>query len=148
MTLKKNTKKKKINYVYWLKIIGIPATISIIFINLYRNGNPKFDELISNIDFSFINFQWFLVAICGYYLLSNISKPVIVDPATTIDTQTDNDLKKQGETKEEDLKKEHQFGFILITALNILILLFLITDITYLLTSTDLRASSFSDLLK
>lgn len=136
--------KKDIDYLHRFKIIGIPLIVVVIFISLYKNGNPVFNDLINAIDFSFINFQWVLVAICGYYLLSNISKPVIVDPATTIDTQTGNNLSKQGETKEDDLKKEHQFGFILITALNVLILLFLITDITYLLTSTDLRASSFS----
>lgn len=137
--------KRDIDYLHLFKIIGIPLIVVIIFISLYKNGNPVFNELINGIDFSFINFQWILVALCGYYLLSNISEPVIVDPATTIDTQTENDLTQQGETNIDDLKKEHQFGFILITALNVLIILFLITDITYLLTSTDLRASSFSN---
>lgn len=137
--------KKDIDYLHLFKIIGIPLIVIIIFISLYKNGNPVFNDLINSINFSFINFQWVLVAICGYYLLSNISEPVIVDPATTIDSQTGNNLIKQNEINTEDLKKEHQFGFILITALNVLIILFLITDITYLLTSTDLRASSFSN---
>ncbi|MEW4922943.1 DUF4173 domain-containing protein [Algibacter sp. 2305UL17-15] len=137
--------KKDIDYLHLAKIIGTPVAVVFIFISLYKNGNPMFNDLINGINFSFINFQWILVAVCGYYLLSNISKPVIVDPATTKDAQTGNDLEKHGEIKTEDLKKEHQFGFILITALNALIILFLITDVTYLITSDDLRASSFSN---
>ena len=137
--------KKEIDYLHLSKIIGIPLAVVIIFISLYKNGNPMFNDLINRIDFSFINIQWVLVAFCGYYLLSNISKPVIVDPATTIDTQTGNNLVKHSDIVVDDLKKEHQFGCILISALNALIILFLITDITYLISSTDLRASSFSN---
>ena len=140
----KITPKKNIDYVHLFKIIGIPLILIIVFIALYKNGNPVFNDLINKIDFGFINFQWFLVAACGYYLLSNISTPVTVDPATSIDIKTGNDLSKKGKLKTEELQKEHQFGFVLITALNVLIVLFLITDVSYLLTSTDLRASSFS----
>ena len=82
--------------------------------------------MINSIDFSFINFQWILVAICGYYLLNNISEPVIIDPATSIDNQTGNHLIKKGKPQTDDLKKEHQLGFVLILALNVLILLLLI----------------------
>ncbi|WP_396601764.1 DUF4173 domain-containing protein [Algibacter sp. R77976] len=141
----KEISKKEIDYLHLFKIIGIPLILVIVFISLYKNGNPVFNDLINSIDFSFINFQWVLVAICGYYLLSNITNPVIVDPATTIDAQTGNTLNKKTDLKVDDLKKENQFGFILITALNALILFFLITDISYLLTSTDFRASSFSN---
>lgn len=125
-----NTKKKKTNYVYWLKIIGIPATISIIFINLYRNGNPKFDELISNIDFSFINLHWMLFMTLGYYLFYNISNPIQVEPATALDLKTGNylDKKKLEETSSKKLENEKQMGIILLISLNILIILFIITD--------------------
>ena len=137
--------KKEIDYLHLAKIIGIPLIILTIFISLYKNGNPMFNGLINDIDFSFINFQWILVALCGYYLLSNISNPVIVDPATINDVQTGNILPYQESIETDNLKKEHQFGFILITALNALIIIFLITDITYLLSSNDLRASVFSN---
>ena len=137
--------KKDIDYFHLFKIIGVPLILVIIFISLYKNGNPVFNDLINSIDFGFINFQWVLVAFCGYYLLSNITQPVIVDPATAIDAITGNDLSNKRELIIDELKKENQFGLILITALNVLILFFLITDISYLVTSTDLRASSFSN---
>lgn len=141
----KVVQKKQIDYLHLFKIIGIPLVVVIIFISLYKNGNPMFNDLIKGIDLSFINFQWILVAVCGYYLLNNISNPVIVDSATTIDKKIGNTLNKEGETTTDSLKKEHQFGLILISSLNALIILFLITDITYLMTSTDLKASSFSN---
>ncbi|SFZ92711.1 protein of unknown function [Flaviramulus basaltis] len=144
-TKQKVISNKDIDYLHLIKIIGIPLALIIVFICLYKNGNPMFNELVNKIDFSFINFQWLLVAICGYYLLNNICKPVIIEPTTTLDINTGNYLSKKGEINIGDLKKEHQFGFILISALNLLIILFLITDITYLLTSNDLRASTFSN---
>ena len=147
-TIKKDEKaisKQKTDYLHLTKIIGIPLVTVIIFICLYKNGNPMFSELISKIDFSFINIQWLFVSVLGYYLLSNISKPVRVDPATTYDLNTGNSLGKKGEIIPEDLKKENQLGFILITLLNILIVFFLITDITYLISTNDLSASAFSN---
>ncbi len=147
-TIEKDEKaipKKKTDYLHLIKIIGIPLITVIIFIGLYKNGNPMFSELISKIDFSFINIQWLLVSILGYYLLSNISKPVRVDPATTYDLNTGNSLNIKGNIAEEKLKKENQLGFILISLLNILIIFFIITDITYLISTNDLRASAFSN---
>ncbi|MFI1770915.1 DUF4153 domain-containing protein [Thalassobellus citreus] len=136
--------KKRVDYVHWIKIIGIPVTVIIIFISLYKNGNPMFNDIISKIDFSFINFQWLLLASLGYYLLYNISTPIQIDPATEIDLKTGNILTKKSDFLIEVVKKENQLALILIVLLNILILFFLITDITYLISTNDFRASSFS----
>ena len=43
------------------------------------------------------------------------------------------------------LKQENQLGIILISLLNALIVVFLITDITFIVTNVDIRASVFSD---
>ncbi len=136
--------KKNIDYVYWIKIIGIPVTVIIIFITLYKNGNPMFNDIINKIDFGFINSQWLLLASLGYYLLYNISTPIQVNPATEIDLKTGNILTNKGELLMEAVKKENQLALVLIILLNILILFFLITDITYLISVNDFRASSFS----
>ena len=104
-----------------------------------------FSDIISKIDFSFINIQWLLFAVLGYYLLYNVSKPVQVNPATEFDLKTNNFLTTKGDFSIEKTKKENQLGFILITLLNILIVFFLITDIIYLVTADDFRASVFSN---
>lgn len=136
--------KKDIDYLHYCKIITIPIAVVIIFIGLYKNGNPVFGNLIEKIDFSFINMQWLFITMVGYYLISNFSKPVIIDPATTTDINTANTLIKDEHINIDNLKKEHQLGFVLISVLNLLIILFLITDVTYLITANDFRASAFS----
>ncbi|WP_397447404.1 DUF4173 domain-containing protein [Polaribacter sp. R77954] len=125
---------KKINYSYWLKTVGIPLIIVIIFISLYRNGNPKFDELISQIDFSFINFEWIVYTGLGYYLFYNITHPIFVTPATQLDLETGNVLKNEILTKIDlkKLKSEVHLGIVLLVSLNVLIAIFLVTDIIHL----------------
>ena len=140
-------RKEKINYTYWLKIIGIPSVILIIFINLYRNGNPMFDELISKIDFSFINFQWILFTALGYYLFYNISNPIQIDPATSDDLNIGNNLDKKDlePNTSKELANENQLGIILMSLLNILIIIFLITDVLHLTELHKMVASQLSE---
>ena len=132
--------------MYWLKIIGIPAVIIIIFINLYRNGNPKFNELIVNIDFSFINLHWMLFMTLGYYLFYNISNPIQIEPATSLDLKTGNYLDKKTitYTSPKKIENEKQMGIILLVSLNILIVLFLITDALYLFEIHKMNAPQLS----
>lgn len=142
----KKEKKEKVNYVYWLKIIGIPAIILIIFINLYRNGNPMFDELVSKIDFSFINIQWIIFTSLGYYLFYNILHPIQIEPVTSDDINIGNGLKEN--TLEpltpKELKNENQLGIVLMLSLNVLIIFFLITDIIHLSELHKMIASQLS----
>jgi len=137
--------KKEVDYLHLVKLVLIPAVIIIIFIGLYQNGNPLFSQIIESIDIGFINFQWLLFAGLGYYLFSNIHKPIEVEPATAIDLKTGNSLIKSALFSIPKLKKENQLGLILISLLNALIVLFLITDITFILTNEEVRASLFSN---
>ena len=127
-------KKEKINYVYWFKIIGIPAVVLFVFIVLYRNINPVFDTIISKIDLSFINIQWLLFTGFGYYVMYNISNPLTIEPLTETDVKTSNTLDKNQlkEVPKENLKSENQLGLVLMVLLNILIVFLLITDVIYL----------------
>ncbi|WP_461599929.1 DUF4153 domain-containing protein, partial [Winogradskyella sp.] len=136
--------KKDIDYLHLVKIILIPVAIVIIFIGLYQNGNPIFNKLIEKIDFSFINIQWLLFAGLGYYLFANIHKPIEVEPATSQDIKTGNLLFRTKDFSIPKLKQENQLGIILIGLLNVLISIFLITDVTFILNNLDIRASVFS----
>ncbi|BAO76616.1 DUF4153 domain-containing protein [Winogradskyella sp. PG-2] len=144
-TTQKVEPKKDVDYLHLFKIIFIPAIIVIIFIALYQNGNPLFSNIIDKIDLGFINIQWLLFAGLGYYLFSNIHKPVEVEPATSIDLKTGNSLSKTDSFSIPNLKKENQLGVILISLLNALIILFLITDITFIVTNEEIRGSVFSE---
>jgi len=137
-------KKDKIDYLHWAKIILIPAVILIMFIALYKEGNPIFSNLIEQIDFGFINIQWVLVAGLGYYLFSNIHSPIEVEPATGLDLQTENSLHKTEAFSIPKLKQENQLGVILISLLNVLIVMYLLTDITFITTQQEIKASVYS----
>lgn len=144
-TNKNTNSKQRIDYIHWLKIIGIPLVVLIIFISLYKNGNPMFNDLISKIDFSFINLQWILFGLLGYYLFNNISSPIAVEPITTLDLSTENVLQQAKEVSEKKLESEKQLGTVLMSLLNTLITFFLITDVIYVLQQDVTNATELSN---
>lgn len=141
-----NVKKVKISYTYWLKIIGIPAIILLIFISLYRKGNPMFNDFILKIDFSFINLNWLFFTLMGYYLFYNITHPIQIEPATAIDLKTGNYLEKDSfdDISVKKLETEKQLGVVLMVVLNLLIIFFLITDVLHLSEIHQMRAAQLS----
>ncbi|WP_179336653.1 DUF4153 domain-containing protein [Winogradskyella ludwigii] len=141
---KADEEKTAIDYVHWAKIILIPTVIVIAFIALYKEGNPVFSNIIENIDFGFINIQWLLFAGLGYYLFNNIYAPIVVEHATELDLQTDDTLLKTDAFSILKLKQENQLGVILISLLNALIVMYLITDITFLTSQQAISASAYS----
>ncbi|SFJ49075.1 DUF4153 domain-containing protein [Olleya namhaensis] len=134
-TTEVSTTKKDIDIIHWIKLIGIPLVFVIIFMLLYKNGNPIFEDLITEINFDFINMQWILLTVLGYFLFNNINQPVTVEPATTLDSNTSNLLIESENTSEEKNKKDNQLGTTLLAFLNVLIIFYIITDATYLLTN-------------
>ena len=141
-----SVKKKKINFIYWTKIIIPIVLIIILFINLYRSGNPMFDNLISDINLDFINFKWMLFTGFGYYLFNNITNPIKIEPATQIDLKTANDLYEDSSNKPsiKKLVQENQLGLILMSLLNVLIVIYLITDFMYITKIQQLTAVQLS----
>lgn len=142
----KKVKKEKINYSYWIKIIAIPSIILIIFINLYRSGNPMFNDIILQLDFSFINLNWLLFTGLGFYLFNNITNPIQIEPITTTDINTGNYLVKNAlkEISDIKIKEEKQLGNVLMLLLNGLIVLFLITYVMHLSEIHNMVASQLS----
>ena len=136
--------KKEIDIWHRVKLIGIPLIAIILFVLLYKNGNPIFNNFISKINFEFVNVQWILFCILGYYLFSNIIIPVQVEPATKSDLQIKNQLHQEEPINPENLKKEQQLGKTLMSLLNLLILFYIATDIAYLLSNEQSSASHYS----
>ncbi|QCE41850.1 DUF4153 domain-containing protein [Psychroserpens sp. NJDZ02] len=136
--------KKDIDILHWVKLIGIPLVFIIVFILLYKNGNPIFEDVIAQINFDFINLQWILMTVLGYFLFNNISQPVTIEPATTLDLNTVNILIERKNTSEEKNKKDNQLGTTLLAFLNLLIVFYSITDVMSLLTNTVDSANHLS----
>lgn len=137
--------KKDIDILHLSKLIGIPLVFMVVFVLLYKNGNPIFETLISKINFDFINLQWLLFTVLGYFLFSNISQPVVVEPATSNDLNTPNHLFKSEHFSVDLLKKEQQIGITLLGLLNLLLLLYIATDITFMVNTTTTAASAMSN---
>ncbi|WCO00853.1 DUF4153 domain-containing protein [Psychroserpens ponticola] len=136
--------KKEVDFLHIAKLIGIPTLFIIVFVLLYKNGNPMFNDLVEQINFNFINFQWLLFTVLGYYLISNIVNPIQVEPATSNDLNTKNNLYKSKTFSIEKLKKEKQLGTTLLGLLNLLIILFIVTDIASLMSVETIKASDMS----
>ena len=142
-------KKREINFLYWLKMIGIPLVFVSVFILLYRSANPYFDEIINKIDVSFINIQWLLFTVMGYFLMINITNPVVIETVTSQDLKTPNILTKKEEIVQvtKSLLHENQLGIVLFIVLNGLLIFFLSTDVVYLSRIIDLQAPTLSKIV-
>lgn len=139
-------KRKQINYLYWLKMIGIPLIAVTVFVVLYRNANPYFNEVIQKIDLSFIDMQWILFTTLGYFLMFNILNPVMIESLTTADLETPNALTKNDKNNPsiESLYQENQLGVVLFIVLNGLLVFFLVTDVLYLSSISEAKAPDLS----
>ncbi|TXD82018.1 DUF4173 domain-containing protein [Subsaximicrobium wynnwilliamsii] len=136
--------KQKADLPQLAKLIGIPIVFIILFVLLYRQGNPVFEGLIARINFDFINLQWLLFTLMGYYLFSNIAQPVLVEPATSADLSVSNNLLETANFSEASLKKEQQLGTTLLGLLNLLLLVYILTDIISINAMIVSKASELS----
>lgn len=130
----KTLQKRNINFIYWIKIMTPIILIVIMFTYLYSLGNPLFKDLISEINIDFINFQWILLSVVGFYLFNNITNPIKIEPATELDLKTDNNLYEDllNNVSKARLSQENQLGTILMLLLNVLIGIYIVTDIIFI----------------
>lgn len=140
---------RKIDYLFLIKMVGIPLITIIIFIILYRTANPYFDDIISKVDLSFIDLQWIMFTALGFFLFANITVPSSIELITEADIRTGNSLQAASmkNQKLEDIFKEKQLGLVLISLLNLLIIFYLITDTIYLRNSNDFSAPELSKIV-
>lgn len=141
----KHSWKKNIDFVQLSKLVGIPLIVILVFMLLYKDGNPIFADYIGRINFDLIDFQLILFTVLGFFLFNNILNPVTIDQATRIDLATDNNLNPTTPILEIELKKEQQLGIVLMALLNVLLIFYSITDISYLLSNNSTSAATLSN---
>lgn len=125
---------KKYDYGFVLLASSIVISLVLLFTWLYGQANPILGNWISKVHFDFINIRWILTTIMGYILILNISSRAELDILTHPDRQASNVLSdKIIKDPSHRLHKEQLLGTISLVALNVLILLFIITDFWYLL---------------
>lgn len=133
----KSTKEitpKNHNYGFIILTIVVVLVIVLIFALLYGKANPILGSWIAKIDLSFINLSWFITTIMGYLLINNLLSSAEFDVLTVVDRNAPIILETViiTEKKETTLTKQLLFGTVLLIALNVLILLFVVVDITYI----------------
>ena len=141
----KSSWKQNIDFVQLSKLIAIPLIVIILFMILYKDGNPIFSDFIARINFDAIDFQLILFTVLGFFLFNNILNPVTIGKATAIDLTTKNRLNPTSPIQEPELKKEQQLGIVLMALLNVLLIFYSITDISYLLSNNSTSAVTLSN---
>lgn len=143
---KKETTTKKHNLGFIALTTSLVITVLIIFILLYGSVNPILGSWLSKIDMSFISLSWIITTVMGYLLVSNLLATAELDAMTTLDRNASTLLKAReiNETTENKLAKEHLLGSVLMIALNMLIVLFIALDVSYVLSNPLSDAASLS----
>jgi len=129
------SKDDKSNYGFIVLTITIVTTLVILFAGLYSQANPILNSWISKINLEFINIGWVITTLMGYFLLMNITSRAELDVITIPDRKASIILSKKSisESASLSLHLEKRLGVILLSALNGLIIVYIITDIWYIL---------------
>jgi len=142
---RKGLSKKKKDYI---KGSIIAFLLLIIFALLYQKANPIFEGLIQQIDLTFISVPWLLFTLLGYILFLHILNPYNPKELLDLDQQRANELKHPEQPFTipilEKLKSEQTLGSIVLSSLNLLLILFLVTDIMYLWQIDPISNSGYS----
>lgn len=133
---KSNTSKQSRNTFLYLKGLFIALILVFLFATMYRKANPIFADFLMKIDLSFINIYWLLFTIVGYFIFQHILRPYHSEELVKQDAELPNHLSKPNtpfsKLVTKKLKNEITLGSIIFAALNLLLIFFLITDVTYL----------------
>ncbi len=133
---RKNLSPQVANYI---KGAFLSVGLIVIFVSLYRNANPIFENLIASIDLSFVSIQWVFFTLLGYLLFLNLLEPYRPSELWQFDATRGNTLPSPkmpfSKGDRNRMEKEHIMGSMVLGALNLLLVLFLSTDILYLFQS-------------
>lgn len=133
-----NRKKESDSKVlHYLLLSIIPFIITIVFILLYSSANPVFDWLIEKIDLSFIKFSLIISLLIGFFLLYLFFFPKRNEVFNALEVYMPERLQSGDYQPSPFSKNEYLSGIILLSMLNVVLLLFNLTDlITYFATDT------------
>ncbi len=147
---KQPTKKRSISPKTLNTIKGVSIAFGFLFLFtlLYKNANPVFSNLVTQINLDFISVPWLFFTFLGYVLFLHILQPYSPKELIALDdSQTNNLIKSEVPLSEKILKKvseEHNLGSIIFGALNMLLIFFLITDVIYLFNDNTISNAQYS----
>jgi len=120
----------------------------LVFALLYRNANPVFENIIEQIDLSFISVPWLFFTLLGYVLFLHLLRPLYPKELIDFDHGQGTELEKPTELvligSKKRLEGEQTLGSTVFLALNLLLIFFLATDIIYLFQENNITNASYS----
>ncbi len=142
--LEKNKQKDRSPELFNRLKGGLAAlTLLFIFGMLYRNSNPVFEQLISQINLDFISIPWLFFTLLGYIIFLHVLAPFHAKELVAFDLAQANELEKPTAliliSEKDQLVSELTLGSMIFLTLNLLLLLFLTTDIIYLFEKTEIN---------
>lgn len=142
----KNEESTTYDFQQITRLIFIPLALVLIFIVLYYQINPVFNQWLGKIDLSFIDFIWMVMVILGSWITANVSSSKTVEEVTIKDLNTSNELTIPQEASMDKIKvkNEMQTGVYSMIALNLLLVVLLSSELIYIFQINDFRASVLS----
>lgn len=140
----------KITPKIWTAIKGslLALVLLLFFGSMYRSANPVFEDLITQIDLSFISIPWVLFTLVGYIMFLHVLRPYHPEGLIALDARQLNTLLQPNAPftipQLEKLRNEQTLGSIIFAALNLLLLFYLITDAIYLSQVGEISNSEYS----
>lgn len=126
----------------------IAGLLLVLFGMLYKSANPVFEGLIGQIDLDFISIPWLLFTGLGYLLFFHLLRPFPARELVDFDLAQRNELERPTELEllgqKRHLQAEHTLGSMVFLALNLLLLVFLVTDVIYLLNQSPISNAGYS----
>lgn len=147
-TSNENTNQISPKTLLYLKGTLIAGVLLILFTILYRSANPVFDDLLSQIDLSFISIPWVLFTLLGYVLFLHLLRPYHPTELINLDDRQSDDLRTPAAPfnipQLEKLRNQQILGIMVLGALNLLLIFFLVTDVIYLSDTIPISNAAYS----
>lgn len=116
--------------------IGIATGVTLVFVVVYSLASPAFGYLVGQLNFSFISWGWVVFTVVGLWMVFGFFRQQLLPELTLKDMASGNFLQRVKlpvSGKKMGLKYEYRTGFYTLIFLNILLLIFNLTDAFYLL---------------
>ncbi|MGV3538427.1 MAG: DUF4173 domain-containing protein, partial [Rufibacter sp.] len=130
----------------------IPLIVFMVFLVLYSQSSAAFAHVLSFLNFDFISLPWIFFTLLGGWLLVGFFKPLAIEQLALVDQAAPNVLHRIKRpwlqaVKLLGLKYEYRTGYLLLVLLNVLILVFNLSDSYYLTVGELPEEVSFSEYL-
>jgi hypothetical protein len=128
-----------------LKLTIFPSVVVIVFVLLYAQANPVMGKWVGSINLAAIDVFWLFFVAMGSVLTANLIEPTEIPSLVAADQSIpDKMVPPESPTETTNTQQNIQIGVVSLVALNILLVLALITEMIFLTDAQNYPASQLS----